>query len=102
LIKIKLPQNAHICHEDLEAWLPKIQIIITRQVNGDKVLETGNSNWDLTQKIGAREVEVDDICEPLKTRSWERGSTKVIECKAEAPERGEVEERRIKPTARQV
>jgi hypothetical protein len=86
----------------LEAWPPKIQFIINRQVNGDKVLEAGNSNWDLTQKIGAREVEVDDIREPLKTRSWEQGSTKVIECKAEVPERGEVEQRRIKTTARQV
>jgi len=86
----------------LEIWPPKIQIIITRQVKGDKVLEAGNSNWDLTPKIGVREVEVDHIHEPLKPRSWEQGFIEVTKCKVEVPEGGEVLERRIKMPTRQV
>nr|CAB3452099.1 unnamed protein product [Digitaria exilis] len=49
-----------------------------------------------------RERMVDEIRELLKPKSWERSRIEVDECKAEVPERGKVEERRIQPRAHQV
>ena len=74
----------------------KIQpAITTRKIKSGKVLEAGNSNGDLTNKVGMGEVEVGDICEPLKPRCWEADASEVIGSKAGVPERGEVEERRV-------
>lgn len=77
-------------------------MIVIRKIKSDKVLEAGNSNRNLAEKIGRGEIEMDDICEPLKPIRWEVGITKVIARKTEVSQRGKVEERNIELTARQV